>query len=298
MELHQIEAFLAVHAAGGFSNAAVILHLSQPAISRRIALLEETLGVALFERERDGVHLSAAGACFLPHALAVKAATRAALEAVQAHQQPEQVAPRLAMVGTLAGTDLAQRLMAFRRDYPLHRLHLRTARSAEVSQLVLGGEAHLGLRYFPDPNPDLVCLPCREEQMVVVAAPQFEVPDKPQLSAGDLVGLPWITFPLGSSGEPFAESVKLLLQRHGLAGVAWVLIDSLTAQKRLVEAGFGISLVPISSIDEELRLGSLRILPVPELAMTTPVVLVKRKNLVEQAALRALQDYLLAGERR
>lgn len=88
MELHQIEAFLAVHAAAGFSNAAVILHLSQPAISRRIALLEETLGVALFERERDGVHLSAAGACFLPHALAVKAATRAALEAVQAHLIP------------------------------------------------------------------------------------------------------------------------------------------------------------------------------------------------------------------
>ncbi len=75
--------------------------------------------------------------------------------------------------------------------------------------------------------------------------------------------------------------MKLLLQRHGLAGAEWILIDSLSVQKRMVEAGFGISLVPITSIDEELRLGSLRFLPGPELAMTTPVVLIKRKKLPE-----------------
>ncbi len=191
MARHQIEPkklFLRYLRRAGFSNAVAILHLSQPVAGRRIALLEESFGGALFERERDGVSPTSAGASFLPHALAVKAATRVALEAVQTHLQPAQVPRRLAMVGTLAGTALRRRLTALRRGDPHRCLHLRTARGAEVRQLVLGGEAHLGLRYFPDPNPDLVWLPCREERMVVVGGPQLDLPDKGTLSVGDLVG--------------------------------------------------------------------------------------------------------------
>ncbi len=53
-------------------------------------------------------------------------------------------------------------------------------------------------------------------------------------------------------------------------------IDSRTGQKRLIEASFGI--LPVSAIEEELRLGTLVVLPVPWLAATVPVVAIHRRD--------------------
>ena len=63
----------------------------------------------------------------------------------------------------------------------------------------------------------------------------------------------------------------------GLDDAEIVAIDSLTAQKRLIEAGFGLGLLPASSITEEVRLGTLRIIPVSALATTVPVFAIHRK---------------------
>src|SRR4030095_10359981 len=71
MEIGQIEAFLAVGTFGGFRRAAEALSLSQPAVSARIKALEDSLGVALFERARGRFALSPAGRAFTPHAEAL-----------------------------------------------------------------------------------------------------------------------------------------------------------------------------------------------------------------------------------
>jgi DNA-binding transcriptional LysR family regulator len=65
-------------------------------------------------------------------------------------------------------------------------------------------------------------------------------------------------------------------------------IDSLTAQKRMVEAGFGLALLPESGIDEELRAGTLRVLKVDRLRSTIPVVLVYRRQAYLSGAARRL----------
>ena len=76
MELDHVEAFVAIVRHGGFSRASSALHLSQPAISRRVHLLERELGAPLFERLRSGAVLTDAGRAFLPHAEALLASVR------------------------------------------------------------------------------------------------------------------------------------------------------------------------------------------------------------------------------
>ena len=68
LDSEALHTFVTIHRAGGFSVAARRLHRSQPAISRRIALLEEELGAPLFERVAGGVVLSQAGQVLLPYA--------------------------------------------------------------------------------------------------------------------------------------------------------------------------------------------------------------------------------------
>jgi DNA-binding transcriptional LysR family regulator len=74
MELSELEAFVTISRAGGFTRAAELLHLSQPAISRRIELLERELGAPLFERLPSGIRLTEAGLALLPYAQQVLAA--------------------------------------------------------------------------------------------------------------------------------------------------------------------------------------------------------------------------------
>jgi DNA-binding transcriptional LysR family regulator len=71
-------------------------------------------------------------------------------------------------------------------------------------------------------------------------------------------------------------------------------IDSLTAQKRMVEAGFGLALLPESSVDEEVRTGTLRIVNVAAMRVTIAVVLVHRRRAYLSGGARALRA-VLAG---
>ena len=77
----------------------------------------------------------------------------------------------LALVGTLADTHIVDVLRRFARRSKDVRLELRTASSAEVTNLVRRGEATLGLRYFASDRPELVSQPAGGEAMLVVAAP-------------------------------------------------------------------------------------------------------------------------------
>ncbi|HEY6542454.1 MAG TPA: LysR family transcriptional regulator substrate-binding protein [Ktedonobacteraceae bacterium] len=105
-----------------------------------------------------------------------------------------------------------------------------------------------------------------------------------------MLGVPWVTFPLdaGTSGEPFARLLEQQLLRYELDTAERIVIDSLTAQKRLVEADFGVGLVPASSIEEEVRLGTIRVLPVAALQTSVPVMVIYRRQAYLSRATRLL----------
>ncbi len=294
MERNEIEAFVTINRVGGFTRAATILYISQPAISRRIELLERELGAPLFERLPTGVRLTEAGQAFLPYAQQVLAAMRDGTAAVRALEEEEQGSITLALVGTLASTHLTGQIQAWRSAHPNVRLLLRTARSAEVGALVQQGEALLGLRYFVDPHTEISSQPVMHEPLQIVSAAHSRFVTGTPTEPAALQNIPWVAFPIGagSSGEPFAHILAQQLLLHGLDNAEIISIDSLTAQKRLIEADFGIGLLPASSIEEELRLGTIRVLPIAACLTTVPVMLIHRRQAYLSRAARSLQEAL------
>jgi DNA-binding transcriptional LysR family regulator len=293
VEIDHVEAFVAIVRRGGFTRAAIALHLSQPAVSRRLDLLERELRRTLFDRSRGGAHLTEAGRAFLPHAEALLASVHDGIEAVQALERADRGTVTVAIVGTLASTTLTKRLERFRRAHPEVRLALRTALSREVSALVRRGEAALGLRYFADTDPDLVSLPLYGETLVTVCAPGHRLARARRPSARMLTGEAWVAFPAREgSGESYAKLLAERLAALGLSSAEIVPIDSLTAQKRLIEAGFGLGVLPESSVEEELRLGTLRALRIAAMRLEVPVVLVHRRRAYLSGATRALMTLL------
>ena len=284
-----MEAFLAIARNGGFTRGSAALHLSQPATSRRIKLLEAELGAPLFDRLGRGVTLTEAGRAFLPHAQALLASMRDGIDAVNAVRGTGHGTVTLALVGTLASSSLTARLSRLCQEHPGLDLRLRTALSAEISALVLRGDAALGLRYGTDPDPGLVSVIIHQERLVPVCPPGHPLTAGGTDLAAALAGQRWLAFP-PRPGAPDAYAVALqqLLAAHGLGAAEILPIDSLTAQKRMAEAGFGLAILPESSLDEELRTGTLRAIDAPALTATIPVALIRRRNAFQTGAARAL----------
>jgi len=139
------ETFVAIARSGSFTDASRRLARSQPAISRRIHQLEQSLGVALFERTGRRARLSAAGDALLPHAEAALAAAADGARAVEAARSGTSPARlRLAVVGTLADSHLVEALRALEARHPRSRVEVATASSREVTALVRAGAADLG----------------------------------------------------------------------------------------------------------------------------------------------------------
>lgn len=296
MDSGALKTFLTVHREGGVSSAARVLHRTQPAISRRIALLEQELGVPLFERVAGRSVLSDAGRAMVPYAERAVAATQDAENAVRALAKPNAGAVALAVVGTLAGGQLTKVMRRFRREQPKAELALRTATSAEVSNLVRRGEAAIGLRYDRDRSRDLDCELIGTERLVVVCASDHALAGRRVAKLAELRDERWIAFPeVPGRREITAAHILALFQTHGLGDADLTSIDSLTAQKRLVEAGFGLALLSDNHAAEEFASGSLSTIRVGDLDASQDIVAVTRRGGFLSAASRRLLELLRAG---
>jgi DNA-binding transcriptional LysR family regulator len=296
MDSDALNTFLTVYRRGGVSNAAKALHRSQPAISRRIALLEQELGVPLFERAAGRTILSDAGRVMVPYAERAVAATQDALNAVQSLARQMSGPVSLAVVGTLAGGRLSAILKRFSDEYPDVDLTLQTATSGEVGDLIRRCEATIGLRYDRgDTSRDLDCELLFAEPLRVVCAPSHRLAGRRVSRLADLRGERWIAFPeIPGRREIAASHVAALFLTHGLGQIAWTPVDSLTAQKRLVEAGFGIALLAESHVAEELASSAIATIRVGDLAAQHEIVAVTRSGGFLSAASRRLLEIIRA----
>lgn len=294
MDSEALKTFVTIHRANGFSSAAEQLHRSQPAISRRIALLEAELGAPLFERVAGGAVLSQAGRVLLPHAERVLAAIKDAAQALAALRSDDAGTVSLAVVGTLANTELTSVLKRFSARLPGVELSLRTATSAEVSDLVRRGEADIGLRYHDDPSPDLICEALAPEKLMVACGCDHRLAGKAVRSLAALRGERGLAFPLGPNRSEIASHIHAQFLIRGIGDFRWTPVDSLTAQKRLVEAGFGIALLPESSIKEERSAKTIATIRVGDLTAVNPVSAIVRKGGYLNAASKRLLEVLKA----
>lgn len=295
MDVDALRTFLAIHETGGFSAAGEVLGRTQPAISRRIAILEDELGARLFERTSAGILLSDAGRALVPHAVKVLAAIREGEGAMADLRRAPAGPVALAAVGTLAGANLTPILKRFTAEHPGVDLSLRTATSAEVSNLVRRGEATLGLRYLHDGSPDLICRHIDSERMIVACAPEHPLAGARLVTIAELAGETWFAFPNAfDQRDTFAGNVFSQFQAAGVGCVRAAPVDSLTAQKRLVEAGLGLALLSENAAADELSTGSLSTIEVASLTAVNPVHLVVRREGYLSPAARRLMEILAA----
>lgn len=191
MQLSAIEAFIAVCDTGSFREAARRLHLTQPAVSKRIATIEDRLGYPLFDRVGRGVGLTEAGRSFLPHARRVLAEMEDAHRALDGLSERVQGELRLALSHHVGLHRMPPVLRRYVEIYPEVRLDIQFLGSEDACQAVARGQVELAVITLPD--PPRAGLEQREvwpDPMRVFVAPGHPLAARAGLTPSDLAEVP------------------------------------------------------------------------------------------------------------
>ena len=286
MDTQSLSAFIEVAEAGSFSRAAERLHLSQPAISKRIAVLEQQIGQSVFDRVGRNVTLTDAGRALLPFA-------KRALQDIEdgrraLTQLSGQVGGRLS-IGTSHHIGLHRLppvLRAFTQQYPDVDLDIHFMDSEVACEAVLAGKLELGIVTLPaQALPQLTMRSIWPDPLVVMVAPDHPLAGRRKLKLSDLAEHPAV---LPDEQTYTHRIVKRELERHGLVPRIRLATNYLETLKMLVGIGLGWSVLPRSMLDEDVRE-----LKIPELAMRRELGVVwhQRRTLsgAAQALIRSLE---------
>jgi len=231
VEIGQVEAFLAVGTFGGFRRAADALRVTQPAISARIRALEQSLGVPLFVRSQSGLTLSAAGRAFRPHAEQLLHAVAQARQAVHDLRPASGGALQIAAALSICTYVLPDVLKRFQAAHPKVMITVRSGHSKEVLEMVLAGEAEIGLARSLH-HPEVETLSLRDDPLVLVTRPESKVARARRVRLDDVAAQPLIFFDRGSSDWTLTHG---LFRRAGL--VPNVVLEVETIETRSAAAG-------------------------------------------------------------
>jgi LysR family cys regulon transcriptional activator len=225
------------------SKAALVLHVSQPGLSRQLQLLEQELAVELFVRNRRRLtRLSAAGIEI--HALAERTLESAAgiREAARDHAGEHHGSLTVATTHTQARYALPEVIRRFRQRYPDVQLSLRQGTPADVSHLVASGSADLSIATEPvEPRPDVVLLPCYELQRIVLTPVGHPLLRSRKLTLEKLAAYPLITYDYAFIGR--SKTLRAFEARGLKPNIVLNAIDA-DVIKTYVEFGLGIAIVP------------------------------------------------------
>lgn len=288
MDISNYAAFLAVAEQESFSLAAEQLHLTQPAISKRIAQLEGELGVTLFDRLGRRVALTEAGRALRPVTERILSDVRETRQVI-ANLSREVSGPLSVVTSHHIGLRrLPPILRDFTRSYRRVRLDLAFMDSEQACQAVERGVFELGVVTLPlRPSPLLECIPLWEDRLVIAVARDHPLAGQAGTSLEQLGAHPAILPAVGTYTRTIIEAP--ILQRHGALDVI-LETNYLETIRTMVAIGLGWSALPRVMLGEDLVE-----VPVEGLDIRRTLGLVRHAGRTVSNASRALQERLLAA---
>lgn len=251
MDTSQLKSFVVVAELGSFSAAAEKLHLTQPAISKRVSALEEWLACRLFNRIGRRVTLTREGENLLPRAREILLAVEQTEQAIRVGS--DSIAGHLnIMTSHHVGLHrLPDTLKAFINSYPEVNLDVQFVDSEYAHQAVLQGEIELAVvTLAPVPEPNIVATPIWRDPLAFVAPPGH-----PLLSASniELQTLSQHRAVLPGLSTYTGRLVADLFRRHHLRLDARnTSTNYLETIKMMVSIGMGWSVLPLSMVDHQI----------------------------------------------
>ncbi|NLQ16322.1 LysR family transcriptional regulator [Marinomonas sp. M1K-6] len=250
MDIAELLTFIKVAETRSFSEAGAQLFVTQPAVSKRVAALESSLGVRLFDRIGRQVQLTEAGIRLLPKARKMAEDLQDIKRSMTLQMQDVSGELRISTGHHIGLHRLPKFLKRFQEDFPCAHLEIEFSQSEEAYQDVLKGRAELGIITLSNKeNPLIESLPIWSDPLACVVSKDHPLAGSKNLSLIELAQHACVLPNKNTFTRQIAEQV---FGKQGLKPQVRMNTNNLETLAMLVNIGWGWSLLPSTLVDEKL----------------------------------------------
>lgn len=289
----QLEVFEVVARLLSYTKASKELHLSQPAVSMQIKQLEENAGLPLLEQVGRKTYLTEAGREMYHYCRTIADQLEEAGEVLE--QLKGLKSGRLEItVATTANAFATRMLSMFNKRYEGSTVSLDVTNREHLLRQLADNEKDIAIMGRPPADADLVTEAFADNPLVVVAAP-----DHPLISQQPipLYMLQDQTFVVREKGSGTRTAMQRFFDEHNLSITTSMEMNENEAIKQAVQAGMGLGIVSIHTIELELETNRLVILDVEDFPIMRHWYLVHRKDKRLSPITQAFKDFVLSEGR-
>ena len=287
--IRQIRVFAAVARNLSFTRAAQELHLTQPAVSQQVSLLEEEVGMPLFEQVGRRIRLAPAGMELLRYATQITELWREAGETLDAMRGLKRGELKLGAVST-AKYFAPTLLSAFTPAYPEVTIKFTVANREEIVKLLGANELDLVIMGRPPREVDTTAEPFARHPFVIIAALDHPLARRHRIP---LKSLARESFIIREQGSGTRASMEHVFRERGVAFRASMEVSSNETIKQAVMAGMGLSFISSHTIALEVATGKLAVLDVVGLPIVRDWYVIHLRERILSPIAAAFRSYLL-----
>jgi DNA-binding transcriptional LysR family regulator len=283
MQIESLKVFCDLTETESFTKAAQINHITQSAVSQQISSLERQFKALLIERSKKRFRLTREGQVLYD----------ASKEIVQTydrlHSQLQELKDiisgtiRVATIYSIGLHDLPPYLKRYLKAYPTVNIHVEYRRANKVYEDVLGNVVDVGLVAYPARDAKLEIVPLKKEPMVLICHPQHPLARSKSVKVSAIAGQKFVAF---EPDIPTRKAIDKVLREHGVQVMPVMEFDNVETVKRAVEIDAGISIVPLTTTQQEASKQTLAVIPIEDAELARPIAAIHKKNKVLSTALK------------
>ena len=273
MQIKRLKYFLEVVKEKSISKVAKNSHISQPALSKQMQKIEDTLGKMLFIRSNNGVELTQAGEIVSAYGGNIIRTYNKMLYELNDQKSKEC---RIAADPVIATYCLPCVILNMQSKYPKHKCNLFSAPHDKIEQDVVNDICEMGFSTQPSEIEFLSSKKIHTEKVVLISPSHYQLDEKVKFE--DIADLKFV---LCNKNERIKEKFEQTINNIGINFKNLEVLanlESIEAVKTLVGNGYGIGFVPYSSISDELKNKMIQVSIVEDINLNYNIYLIHKRQ--------------------
>jgi DNA-binding transcriptional LysR family regulator len=292
MQIESLKVFCDLAETESFTKAAQINQITQSAVSQQISSLERTFKSLLIERSKKKFRLTREGEILYEYSKQVIQIYDSLHHRLQEVKDIISGTIRVSTIYSIGLHDLPPYLKKFLKAFPTVNVHVEYRRSNQVYEDVLGNVVDLGLVAYPTRDPKLEIVNLRKDKMVLICHPQHPFAKEKNIRLKQLADQKFVGF---EPDIPTRKAIDKILKDQNIHVQTVMEFDNIETVKRAVEIDAGISIVPESTVTQEVSKQTLAVVELEGTDFFRTLAAIYKKSKVLSPAMKQFIG-ILKGE--